>query len=218
MSCIILQVSFPNLEKLEFINLPKLKEIWHHQPSLESFYNLEILEVLHCSCLLNLIPSYLIQRFNNLKKINVHNCKVLEYTFDLQGLDENVEILPKLETLKLRRLPRLRYIICNEDKNDGMRCLFSSPTLMDFQNLKCLSIQDCAYENNEEGHVNTPIEDIVLFGEKVSFLPFFLFLSFHILFLKILTKIFHKNNNNNNNNMRRSYQSLIINLLNYLDI
>ncbi|XP_010660191.1 probable disease resistance protein At4g27220 isoform X3 [Vitis vinifera] len=163
------QVSFPNLEKLEFINLPKLKEIWHHQPSLESFYNLEILEVLHCSCLLNLIPSYLIQRFNNLKKINVHNCKVLEYTFDLQGLDENVEILPKLETLKLRRLPRLRYIICNEDKNDGMRCLFSSPTLMDFQNLKCLSIQDCAYENNEEGHVNTPIEDIVLFGEKVSF-------------------------------------------------
>ena len=173
MSCIILQVSFPNLEKLEFTHLPKLKEIWHHQPSLESFYNLEILEVLHCSCLLNLIPSYLIQRFNNLKKIHVYGCKVLEYTFDLQGLDENVEILPKLETLKLHKLPRLRYIICNEDKNDGMRCLFSSPTLMDFQNLKCLSIQDCAYENNEEGHVNTPIEDIVLFGEKVSFLPYF---------------------------------------------
>ncbi|WKA03428.1 hypothetical protein VitviT2T_021536 [Vitis vinifera] len=163
------QVSFPNLEKLEFTHLPKLKEIWHHQPSLESFYNLEILEVFCCSCLLNLIPSYLIQRFNNLKKIHVYGCKVLEYTFDLQGLDENVEILPKLETLKLHKLPRLRYIICNEDKNDGMRCLFSSQTLMDFQNLKCLSIQDCAYENNEEGHVNTPIEDIVLFGEKVSF-------------------------------------------------
>ena len=172
MSCIILQVSFPNLKKLEFTNLPKLKEIWHHQPSLESFYNLEILEVYHCSCLLNLIPSYLIQRFNNLKKIDVYGCKVLEYAFDLQGLDENVEILPKLETLELQRLPRLRYIICNEDKNDGMRCLFSSPMLMDFQNLKCLTIQDCAYDN-EEGHVNTPIEDIVLFGEKVSFLPYF---------------------------------------------
>ncbi|KAL6323834.1 hypothetical protein AAG906_005828 [Vitis piasezkii] len=162
-------VSFPNLEKLEFTHLPKLKEIWHHQPSLESFYNLEILKVFYCSCLVNLVPSYLIQRFDNLKKINVYDCKVLEYTFDLQGLDENVEILPKLETLELQILPRLRYIICNEDKNDGMRCLFSSSTLMDFQNLKCLSIQDCAYENNEEGHVNTPIEDIVLFGGKVSF-------------------------------------------------
>ena len=180
MSCIILQVSFPNLKKLEFTNLPKLKEIWHHQPSLESFYNLEILEVYHCSCLLNLIPSYLIQRFNNLKKIDVYGCKVLEYAFDLQGLDENVEILPKLETLELQRLPRLRYIICNEDKNDGMRCLFSSPMLMDFQNLKCLTIQDCAYDN-EEGHVNTPIEDIVLFGEKVSFLPYFFIFPYTML-------------------------------------
>ncbi|CBI22325.3 unnamed protein product, partial [Vitis vinifera] len=212
------ELKFSKLFYLKIHSIFGKSLIWHHQPSLESFYNLEILEVFCCSCLLNLIPSYLIQRFNNLKKIHVYGCKVLEYTFDLQGLDENVEILPKLETLKLHKLPRLRYIICNEDKNDGMRCLFSSQTLMDFQNLKCLSIQDCAYENNEEGHVNTPIEDIVLFGEKVSFLPFFLFLSFHILFLKILTKIFHKNNNNNNNNMRRSYQSLIINLLNYLDI
>ncbi|RVW64550.1 Disease resistance protein [Vitis vinifera] len=133
------QVSFPNLKKLEFTNLPKLKEIWHHQPSLE---------------------------FNNLKKIDVYGCKVLEYAFDLQGLDENVEILPKLETLELQRLPRLRYIICNEDKNDGMRCLFSSPMLMDFQNLKCLTIQDCTYDN-EEGHVNTPIEDIVLFAKRL---------------------------------------------------
>ncbi|KAJ9682527.1 hypothetical protein PVL29_018446 [Vitis rotundifolia] len=163
------KVSFPKLEKLELINLPKLKEIWHHQPSLESFYNLEILQVSYCSCLLNLIPSYSIQRFKRLEKIDVHDCEVLEYVFDLQGLDENVEILPKLENLMLRGLPRLRYILCNEDKNDGVRCLFSSPTLVDFQNLKHLSIEDCAYENNEEGHVNTPIKDIVLFGEKVSF-------------------------------------------------
>ncbi|KAJ9682535.1 hypothetical protein PVL29_018453 [Vitis rotundifolia] len=163
------QVSFPNLEKLELIRLPKLKEIWHHQPSPESFYNLEILDVSYCSSLLNLIPSYSIQRFNKLKKIDVHNCEVLEYVFDLQGLDENVEILPKLETLELKKLPRLRYILCNEDKNDGVRCLFSSPTLVEFQNLKRLSIKHCAYENNEEEHVNTPIEDIVLFGEKVLF-------------------------------------------------
>ncbi|KAJ9682531.1 hypothetical protein PVL29_018450 [Vitis rotundifolia] len=163
------QVSFRNLDMLELNDLPKLKKIWHHQPSIESFYNLEILRVFNCPCLLNLIPSYLIQRFNNLKKIDIYDCEVLEHIFDLQGLDGNVEILQKLETLELERLPRLRYIICNEDKNDGMRCLFSSPILMDFQNLKCLSIKDCVNEDKEEGYVNTLIEDIVLFGEKVSF-------------------------------------------------
>ncbi|WKA03412.1 hypothetical protein VitviT2T_021521 [Vitis vinifera] len=166
------RVSFPNLEKLELNDLPKLKEIWHHQLPFGSFYNLQILSVYKCPCLLNLISSHLIQSFQNLKKIEVGDCKVLEnvFTFDLQGLDRNVGILPKLETLKLKGLPRLRYITCNENKNNSMRYLFSSSMLMDFQNLKCLSIINCANEDKEEGYVDTPIEDVVLFDEKDSFL------------------------------------------------
>ncbi|KAJ9682092.1 hypothetical protein PVL29_018129 [Vitis rotundifolia] len=150
------QVSFPNLEELELFYLPKLKEIWHHQLPFGSFNNLQILQVKRCSCLLNLIPSHLIQRFNNLKKIEVDNCEVLEHVFDLQGLDKNVGILPKLEILELRGLPKLRYIIYKEDKSDSMRCLFSPSTFMSFQNLKHLSIEDCA----EEG------EYTMLFNEK----------------------------------------------------
>ena len=177
MSCIIIQVSFPNLEKLELNDLPKLKEIWHHQLPFGSFYNLQILSVYKCPCLLNLISSHLIQSFQNLKKIEVGDCKVLEnvFTFDLQGLDRNVGILPKLETLKLKGLPRLRYITCNENKNNSMRYLFSSSMLMDFQNLKCLSIINCANEDKEEGYVDTPIEEVVLFDEKVSFLSYTFF-------------------------------------------
>ena len=188
MSCITLQASFPNLEELELDNLPKLKEIWHHQLPFGSFNNLQILQVYDCPCLLNLIPSHLIQRLENLKEIDINDCEVLEhvFVFDLQGLDRNVGILPKLETLRLGELPRLRYIIC--DENDSMRCLFSHPTLMDFQNLKHLSIQDCMVEDEEEGHVNTPIEDTMFFGEKVSFLPYIYFL---ILYCEILIKIFH---------------------------
>eukprot|EP00261_Vitis_vinifera_P039184 XP_019080427.1 PREDICTED: uncharacterized protein LOC104881432 [Vitis vinifera] len=165
------KVSFPNLEKLILHYLPKLREIWHHQHPPESFYNLQILEVYNCPSLLNLIPSHLIQRFDNLKKLEVDNCEVLKHVFDLQGLDGNIRILPRLESLKLNELPKLRRVVCNEDedKNDSVRCLFFSSTA--FQNLKFLYIKYCGYKVEDEEHISTPKEDVVLFDGKVSFSP-----------------------------------------------
>ena len=190
MSCIIFQVSFPNLEKLILHDLPKLREIWHHQLPLGSFNNLKILEVHNCSSLFNLIPSHLTQRLDNLEELEVNNCEVLKHVFDLQGLDRNIRILPRLEFLKLNVLPKLRRVVCNEDedKNDSVRCLFSSS--IPFYNLKFLSIEDCGNEVEDEEHINTPTEDVVLFDGKVSFLPYF-FLFFLILFWEILKKIFY---------------------------
>ncbi|RVX18684.1 Disease resistance protein [Vitis vinifera] len=163
------QVSSPNLEKLILHNLPKLREIWHHQFPLGSFYNLQILKVYYCPGLLNLIPSHLIQRFDNLKVIDVDNCEVLKHVFDLQGLDENIRILPRLESLWLLTLPKMRRVVCNEDedKNDSVRCLFSSSTA--FHNLKFLSIHDYGNKVEDEEHINTPREDVVVFDGKVSF-------------------------------------------------
>ncbi|KAL6324398.1 hypothetical protein AAG906_013002 [Vitis piasezkii] len=191
------KVSFPNLEKLILHDLPKLREIWHHQlpldmaspTSTESFYNLQILEVYNCPSLLNLIPSHLILSFDNLKEMVVDNREVLKHVFDLQGLDGNIRILPRLESLRLEALPKLRCVVCNEDedKNDSVRCLFSSSTT--FHKLKFLSITNCGNKVEDEGHINTPMEDVVLFDGKVSFLPYFLF--FFILFWEILKKIFH---------------------------
>ncbi|KAJ9682210.1 hypothetical protein PVL29_018203 [Vitis rotundifolia] len=166
------KVSFTNLEMLILRDLPKLREIWHHQLPLGSFYNLQILEVYNYPDLLNLIPSHLIQRFDNLKVIDVSNCKVLKHVFDLQGLDGNITILPRLESIKLWALPKLRHVVCNEDedKNDSVRCLFSSFTA--FHNLKFLSIGYCGNEVEDEEHINTPREeDVVLFDGKVSFPP-----------------------------------------------
>ena len=176
-SCVILQVLLSNLEELELFFLNELKEIWHHRLPCNSFSNLQILRVGGCGSLLNIIPCHLIKSFKNLKEINVRMCRNLKHVFDVQGCDTNGEILPKLEILKLRGLKQLKgIIICNNEENDDTSGLFSPSMSMTFQNLKCLSIYHCGEEVEDGGNVNIPIEEHeVLFGEKVSFLQFFLF-------------------------------------------
>ena len=185
-SCVILQVLFSNLEKLELKYLDELKEIWHHRLPHDSFSNLRILKVYGCGNLLNIIPCHLIQSFKNLKEIKVRWCENLKHVFDLQGCDTYGEILPKLEILQLRYLKKLKgIIICNNEENDDTRGLFSPSMPMTFQNLKCLSICHCGEEVKDGENVNIHIEEHeVLFGEKVSFLQ--------LLFLKLSHTIFGK--------------------------
>ena len=95
-----------------------------------------------CPCLLNLVPSHLIHNFQNLKEIDVQDCELLEHV--PQGIDGNVEILSKLEILKLDDLPRLRWI---EDGNDSMKYISSPLTLMNIQNFKELHITNCRMED-----------------------------------------------------------------------
>ena len=62
--------------------------------------------------LVKLFPSRLLQ---NLEDLIVENCDNLEQVFDLEGLnvdDGHVGLLPKLESLILNDLPKLRHI-CN---------------------------------------------------------------------------------------------------------
>ncbi|XP_010659963.1 disease resistance protein At4g27190-like [Vitis vinifera] len=138
------KVSFPKLEELTLKYLPKLKDIWHHQLPFESFSNLQILRVYECPCLLNLVPTHLIHNFQNLKEIDVQDCELLEHVNILQENDGNVEIFSKLETLKLKKLPRLRWM---EDGNDRMKHISSLMTLMNIQNLQELHISDCSMED-----------------------------------------------------------------------
>ena len=144
MSCIMLQVSFPKLEKLTLYHVPKLKDIWHHQLPFESFSNLQILRVQECPCLLNLVPAHLIHSFQILKEIDVQDCELLKHVIILQEIDGNVEILSKLETLKLQNLPMLRWM---EDGNDRMKHISSLLTLMNIQNLQELHITNCSVED-----------------------------------------------------------------------
>ena len=90
------------------------------------------------------------------------------------------KLLEKIEELELRGLKD--NIICNNEKNDSTGSLFSPSLPVIFHNLKYLSIFD--YEN-----VFIPNEDESLFGEKVSFLQYYVFFKFLlILFLGNINK------------------------------
>ena len=74
--------------------------------------NLRFLKLEKCMLLVKLFPPSLLQ---NLEELIVKNCDNLEQIFDLEGLnvdDGHVGLLPKLESLNLNGLPKLRHI-CN---------------------------------------------------------------------------------------------------------
>ena len=89
------------MEELNLSGLSMLKMIWH--PQHEFFDKLRILRVCICLCLVNLIPSHLLQRFQNWKEVVVRDCEVLNYVFDDEG------ILPKIEILKLEEIPKAYF-------------------------------------------------------------------------------------------------------------
>ena len=85
------------------------------------------------------------------------------------------KLLEKNEELKLEEL---KDIIC----------LFSPSKHASFHNLKYLSISHCGMEDKGKGNISIPAQDGVLFGEKVSFLPYFFFF-FKFLLILILRSI-----------------------------
>ena len=150
-----------------------LKKIWHPQHKFSD--KLRILSVGTCPRLANLIPSHLIHNFQNLKELDVYHCESLEYVFDHQGLNRDDGILPKIEILKLDKLPKLRLTFY-EDKNDNMPYHSSLSKFTALEHIKELYIINCG----------KPLD------EKVSFLPyFFCFFLFHLKYLDIYHKNIH---------------------------
>ena len=146
-----------------------LKKIWH--PQHKFFDKLRILRVYTCPRLANLIPPHLIHSFQNLKELVVYNCEVLEYVFDHQGLNRDDEILPKIEILKLEKLPKLRHAFY-VDKNDNMTYHLSLSKFTVLEHIKELHIINCG----------NPLD------EKVSFLPSnFCFSLCHLKYLETFT-------------------------------
>ena len=110
-----------------------------------------------------------------MKELDVYDCKVLEYVFDHQGLNRDDGILPKIEILKLNKLPKLRLSFY-EDKNDNMPYRLSLSKFTVLEHIKELHIINCS----------KPLD------EKVSFLPYlFCFFLCHLKYLETFTiKIF----------------------------
>ena len=150
-----------------------LKKIWHPQHKFSD--KLRTLTVRTCPRLANLIPSHLMHSFQNLKELDVYNCEVLEYVLDHQGLNRDDGILPKIEVLKLQKLPKLRLTFY-EDKNDNMPYHFSLFKFTASEHIKELHIIKCGKS----------------LDEKVNFLPYlFCFFLCHLKYLETFTiKIF----------------------------
>ena len=136
--------------------------------------------------LVKLFPSILLQ---NLEELIVENCDNLEQLFDLEGLnvdDGHVELLPKLESLNLNDLPKLRHI-CNwgSSTNDHFpsaslgNIIFPKLNVMLLRSLPALisfSLGNHSLQRLQHADLDTPL--LVLFAETVS-------LSLRILFFFI---------------------------------
>ena len=136
--------------------------------------------------LVKLFPSILLQ---NLEELIVENCDNLEQLFDLEGLnvdDGHVELLPKLESLNLNDLPKLRHI-CNwgSSTNDHFpsaslgNIIFPKLNVMLLRSLPALisfSLGNHSLQRLQHADLDTPLP--VLFAETVS-------LSLRILFFFI---------------------------------
>ncbi|KAG8661263.1 hypothetical protein MANES_02G215700v8 [Manihot esculenta] len=123
------KVAFPNLEKMQILNMDYLNMLWHNQLHSDSFCKIKALTVEHCRKLLKIFPSM----FQNLEDLIIGNCDSLEEVFDLQEmikLEETVTI--QLRTLNIRNLPNLKHV-WNKDPMG----------LVLFDNLSSVVVSDC---------------------------------------------------------------------------
>ncbi|KAA8539273.1 hypothetical protein F0562_025965 [Nyssa sinensis] len=155
------KVVFPEIKKLHLICLQNFEEIWHGPVPDSSFHKLQLLEVGTCSKLLHVIPLNLLSRLENLEKLTVQNCDMLEHIFELGGLIKIravAAVLCRLDELVLTHLPKLMYLV-NMDfarvpvfpniqilKVNGCGCLryfFSASIARCLKQLKVVEIADC---------------------------------------------------------------------------
>ncbi|XP_028057315.1 uncharacterized protein LOC114261269 isoform X2 [Camellia sinensis] len=108
------KVSFPNLEKLELTFMDNLKEIWSAEVLPTSLYQLRVLVVIGCCALLKIAQTNLLQSFHNLELLEVRSCDSLREVFDIEILEIKQEeakfALLRLREIKLINLPTLKHL------------------------------------------------------------------------------------------------------------
>ncbi|KAL5807586.1 hypothetical protein ACOSQ4_030319 [Xanthoceras sorbifolium] len=117
------KVRLPNLKSLTIYKMDSVRKILHHQHDPDSFWKLYSVSVLDCHSLLNVFPSNMLGKLQQLDILEVSNCKSMEMIFEEPKIssgmveknvaEEDVEavprlVFPQLTFLKLVDLPRLR--------------------------------------------------------------------------------------------------------------
>ncbi|KAH7855163.1 hypothetical protein Vadar_022024 [Vaccinium darrowii] len=156
MSC--LQVSLPNLEVLDITKLENLERLGHGPVSIGSLSKLKEFSVQDCGKLLCVFESHLLPMLQDLEKLIVKCCNLLEVVFELEGVDSNEpnpEILSPLKFFELHCLPKLNYISKRDPMGfkyiqtldiiecDSLRCVFSPTMTKIIPHLCKLKIWSC---------------------------------------------------------------------------
>ncbi|XP_039174140.1 uncharacterized protein LOC104435017 isoform X2 [Eucalyptus grandis] len=117
----------------------QLKRIWHNQLHGQSFYKIASLTIELCETLSHVFPSNLMDRLQNLNKIEVVGCPSLEALFDPVTPSSNERqkplVLSSLEKMKLLNLPRLRDIL-----KSGYTVILAFPSLVEMSIRRCHSL------------------------------------------------------------------------------
>ncbi|KEH38509.1 NBS-LRR type disease resistance protein [Medicago truncatula] len=135
------EVIFPNLETLVISHMEHLKSVWHNQLAPKSLCKLKQLKIEFCNELSNVIPSYVLNKLQNLEIVTISNCPTLEVVFETQGLKANsgrqTRLEMQLRTLTLKNLPMLKQI-WSGNPNDSFT----------FENLCILKVTECRSLNH----------------------------------------------------------------------
>ncbi|WJX68005.1 hypothetical protein P8452_52419 [Trifolium repens] len=135
------EVIFPNLEILEISHMEHLKTVWHNQLAPNSFCKLKQLKIESCNKLSNVLPSYVLDKLQNLETVTVSDCHALEFVFETQGLKADggrqTGLEMKLGTLTLKHLPMLKHIWSGNPNK-----------ILNFQNLCQLKVIGCQNLNH----------------------------------------------------------------------
>ncbi|KAF8395849.1 hypothetical protein HHK36_019803 [Tetracentron sinense] len=173
------RVVFSNLEVLHLHSMDSLKEMCIGLLPSGSFSELRHLSVNSCDKLLNVVPSNLLPRLQNLTKLEVFWGSALEEVFNLEGIIEkgDDQLLSTLRALTLGYLPRLMHIwkgpsrlLClhklkevEVDMCDTLRYIFSLSLTQSLLQLDVLRISNC---NELEGIISKDKEEEVVAWKK----------------------------------------------------
>ncbi|KEH40899.1 NBS-LRR type disease resistance protein [Medicago truncatula] len=123
------QVRLLNLEKIILKDMNNLKTIWHRQ-----FEILKMLEVNNCKKIVVVFPSSMQNTYNELEKLEVTNCALVEEIFEL-NLNENNsdEVTTHLKEVTIDGLLKLKKIWSGDPEG-----------ILSFQNLIYVQLESCA--------------------------------------------------------------------------
>ncbi|TQD95234.1 hypothetical protein C1H46_019156 [Malus baccata] len=132
--------AFNKLSSLQFDRLPSLTRVWEtgsSQPMLtgSSFGNLKSLRVYYCNQLKYLFSSSIVKFLVSVEDIRVYNCEQMEEIVAAEEETAEIITLPKVKSIKLLRLPKLKYF-CGE----AYTLKLPSLELLEFDAVQTLSL------------------------------------------------------------------------------